>query len=789
VGPLEKALAVLGPRRWRAGVPTEPEPIAELRLGWDKAFGGPGLADNPQGIGFAPVEIDGERVHPLPQIELQGALVRAPSDRPTPAGFGPLAPTLPIRQKGMGTYDKRWLTEEFPGYAHDVDPECFMVAPPDQRLTDYFAGHEPIELRGLHPRSAVLETRVTALVARCFLLRGEQSRRLEEVPTRLDTIVLLPNVERMVAIFRGVATVAESDASDVTCLLAALERRGEERPIGYYEVVLGDRLDHPKRHLYALRDADLLPERDESAPAPKLDDDRLGDMDELLRREGILEKRSRGRAQRELDGARRTALVLGVDPDERGIPRELPPAKAAPSFDELPEYVEAVEAQAAKLEAEAKEAEQRALTDARTRLAELGVDLDEVLERSKQTGGGPPRFRADEHLARMRETADAARALGAPIESLEAQLTDAAFVEKLRRLEREQIAAYRRVAHHMTAATTPPEAERAAQRARVVAALDSGEPMNGWDLTGADLHALDFSSAELREALLECSNLRGCHFTSTDLRGAVLTRADLTDAELRSAQLEQANLGEAEATGADFTGAKLRGATLDRARLEKATLARALLRGASLLEARLAGADLTDADAEEALFYECDLAGVTLDRARLRKATFFRCRLGGASFRRAVLEGAALVEAKAAEACFEQADARNLRLVLGCDLTKSRWRGARLTLATLRGATFSDADLSEVCADGCDLSESDLRRAQLCQASLRGARLMRSDLGGAVLDDANLIEALLLGAKLEGASFRGAVLFRANLLGAVGDADTRFTDAHVARALVTRREP
>lgn len=50
VGPIDKAAYIVGKRRWVRGVPSEPEPLSQLALGWDKAFGGPGFAPNPIGM-------------------------------------------------------------------------------------------------------------------------------------------------------------------------------------------------------------------------------------------------------------------------------------------------------------------------------------------------------------------------------------------------------------------------------------------------------------------------------------------------------------------------------------------------------------------------------------------------------------------------------------------------------------------------------------------------------------------------------------------------------------------
>ncbi len=789
VGPIDKAAFVIGKRRFSLGAPTDPEPLEALPLGWDKAFGGPSFAANPLGMGAAPIDLGGEKVHVLPQIEDPKHLIKAPGDQPAPWAFGPIDATWPLRKSKVGTYDQKWLDNDFPGFARDLDPEYFMVAPPEQRLSGYFHGGEPIKLQHLHKEIANLQSAVPLLAARCFLARrppGSTEESFDEVATRLDTILLLPNLRRMVAIFRGVTRVAEADAADVTCLLAGLEHKSAPRPREHYHAVWQQRLDKKKGFLVALREKDLLPEMDPVALAGV--DENVTDLEDLLRREGIAERRARARAQRELDGARRTAHVLGVDPDKEGIARELPPPEEPPRFDELAAYMEKVESEADRLEGEMKERERDALDRARANLAEQGIDFNAELERGKKSGGGPPKFRAAAHLEQMRATALAARDLGSPMEDFEARIEEPAFFAKLLLAEQAQLGAYRTTAHLMPGAPEPDEAARRGLREEVELALAAGESLAGRDLTSADLRDLVFSGVNLREALLEAADLRGAKLDGADLEGAVLARANLEGVSLSGAKLGRANLGEARAKGADFEGAHLEKATLMRGDFEGASFRRAILTGADFFETRLPRCDLEGATADDVLFYECDLTSAKLDGASLRKATFFRTKLDGASLAGAVIEGAGLVELSAEGASFRDAQADNLRVVLACALARADLTGAKLGLATLRGVKLAGAKLGGIAAAGADFSEADLTGADLAEANLAGARFIRATLDGADLTGANLMDAMLQSAKIHGARFVKANLFQANLMDAAGDSRTSFKDAHVVRALFSRRK-
>ena len=285
---VDKSVYAVGKRRWQVNGPSDPEPITEMALVWENAFGGPDYPPNPRGMGIASVEENGSKVHPLPHLESPDHLIKSPNDRPPPACFGALDPTLAGRMAKMGTYGTKWVEQEFPGFAKDLDPEYFQVAPEDQRLRDYFQGGESVVLENLHPTKPRLSARVPRVRARCFVQRKGAVASpgggvpLEEFKTRLETVVLLPNAERGVAIFRCMINVTDDDAADLDVILLALDRSDAPRPIEHYRAVLAQRVDKEKGHLYTLRDKDLLPQRDPGEASFAFPDDRLSDMDELL---------------------------------------------------------------------------------------------------------------------------------------------------------------------------------------------------------------------------------------------------------------------------------------------------------------------------------------------------------------------------------------------------------------------------------------------------------------------------------------------------------------------------
>lgn len=783
VGPVDKSLYVAGNRRWKASGPTEPEPIAEMDLVWEKAFGGEGYAPNPVGIGFRSTEEGGKPVHLLPNLELPSALVTSPDSRPEPAGFGRLDPTWPPRSTKLGTYDAHWLEHEFPGFPHDFDPLSFQHAPADQWLPG--ATIDPdlaIVLDGLHPDKARLETRAPRLKARAFLARKlpDGPGPLEELATHLETLVLFPNVERAVAIFRGIAPVTFDDASDVALLVAALERPGEPRSIDHYRDYVAKRLDPKTGHLYLLRDRELLPEPDPHAPT--FPDDSLSDMDELLAREGLIENRARVMAEHELDKARLQLSVLGIDPDSK-LPRELPAPEPAPTLEELPEFAERLQKQGEAAQAAGDEALRTAMENAKQACAVLGLDFDKEVEKRKAEGGGPPKFRADDEIARMRELADAGRKAGAPMADLDARLADPAFRASLVTTETTLLSAYRLFAHFFPPAPDLAPAEQSRLRAEVEQAAATRRSLARRDLTGVDLRGLRLAGLDLTEALLERANLDGCDLSNANLAGAVLVRAHVGTAQLAGADLQGTNLGEVDASGASFEGANLQKAVFQRAKLGQASFVRTDLREANFLEADVRGADFSRANLAGVTWLEIDLAGVRFCGATLTKSVFVQCRGDGLDCSGALVEDAGFFELVAEHASFARARGVNFRLVPGAVLPDADFTEAELPMANLRGANLRGARFDRARLDGADLSEACLREATLRSASLQGALLLATDLAQADLSRSNLMEALLKNARVPGTKFDRANLFRANLLGAVGDDHTSFAGAHRKRVV------
>ncbi|MBN1102958.1 MAG: DUF2169 domain-containing protein [Deltaproteobacteria bacterium] len=233
VGTMRKELAVFGDRFWKGHAEelmtiSDPLPFSEMPLTWSNAFGGKDFAENPLGKGIHPVfREDGESLVPLPNVEYPGNLIGAPSQRPAPAGLGPVDLMWPQRQKKTGTYDEKWLKERWPYFPDDMDYEFFNCAPQDQFLEGFLAGTETIQILNMHRDMPLISSRLPGLRIRCFVTKrespGSETEIFQDVPTRMDTLWLFPAILRGVLMYRGTTEIHDEEYEDVIRIFLATE--------------------------------------------------------------------------------------------------------------------------------------------------------------------------------------------------------------------------------------------------------------------------------------------------------------------------------------------------------------------------------------------------------------------------------------------------------------------------------------------------------------------------------------------------------------------------------------
>jgi hypothetical protein len=201
LGQLKKGLRVVGDRVWQSALgmarPSAPRPFERMEVAWERAFGGidasvPGRLDlceeNPAGVGFrgrgSALPIVGAT---LPNLETATEPIRSPSDRPTPAGLGPIGPHWRARARHAGTYDATWRLNRYPFLPEDFNPAFYQVAPADQIYPGHLRGGEPMTVAGMTPEGS-LSFALPRLAPHAAVEVGND--RLELPPGACDTVLV-----------------------------------------------------------------------------------------------------------------------------------------------------------------------------------------------------------------------------------------------------------------------------------------------------------------------------------------------------------------------------------------------------------------------------------------------------------------------------------------------------------------------------------------------------------------------------------------------------------------------
>jgi len=174
IGPVAKMVRVFGDRFWHyyqdqgqeVWAMTECKPFTTMPLIYENAFGG--MDDtpedekfheiderNPIGKGLIAKHNSQEHQVPMPNLEDPKHLVRSPTDRPMPAGFGFIAPHWQMRRQYAGTYDETWQATRMPLLPEDFDPKFFNAAHPDLITDGFLTGNETVKVINASPMGTI----------------------------------------------------------------------------------------------------------------------------------------------------------------------------------------------------------------------------------------------------------------------------------------------------------------------------------------------------------------------------------------------------------------------------------------------------------------------------------------------------------------------------------------------------------------------------------------------------------------------------------------------------------
>ncbi len=711
VGGFSKILRVTGRRLWSDDGPgaamSRPIPFARMPIDYAHAFGGPGYARNPVGIGFAGRE--------LPNIEHAGSVIRSRRDDPGPAGFGPVNPAWPERAGRVGKeYGRKWQKERAPYHSEDFDWRYFLAAPPDQQIEGYLRGDEALLFQNLHPTAQVLETRLPGLRIRVFI--KDKRQRFREIAMSLDTLFADLDQGKLYLTWRGLDAIETDDQTDVLWALVASEKLSDTPlPEAHY-----------RARLEAF-EADPL-EIKERVPA-----DLLAQFEEMKERQ---KARDEGRPVAHHDAPPADPMTAVLRKQLDLLPVALPNAK--------------------ELEKQVADAVARATAtsppgvDMKAQIAQMAAANDKQLVATPRhaafplrPGGPPPPFAARALRGALEQADDAKKRLAEQPSSRER-------ADEIAKLD-EMILAMKGEPFFKAMLDRPAPREPG-----------PGEDLHEQDYEGRDLRGANLRGANLRDAHLARANLAGADLRGAILDGAVLTDADLTGADLTGADLTLANL-----TGVIGPGAVLRNTTLNRAFLQEADLRNAVLAGAKGEFTFLPEVDLTGADCRGlSLFRAFSRAGV-LDGADLSEASLVRCLFLEISAKKAVFHRARLTQTTFLRSSLQRAvltSARGERTVwLESSLHDANFGNAILPQAHMMEVSAAGASFRRSFLKESRCYRASFERVDFTESQLFGVDFSKCTLTGARFNGAMMYDAKLLGAAGKGCDFTGANLSHARI--------------------------
>ncbi len=773
-GPVDKRLRVIGDRRWdrtwtRSVCVHAPTPYTTMPLTLDRAYGGTDH-DNPLGCGYLPpLSWLQAQAGKMPNIEYPDRpLMPGRSDQPY-AGFAPQQLAHAHRKRAAsGTYDQRWLNEDFPGLPRDFDFALYNLSPIDQQFRGRFAGGEAYRLEGLHPSEAVLAGSLPAMQARAFVLaQGQGVDSAQDVALQCDTVWFFPEVSVGLMVYRGEVPITDSDALDIETLMVAYDASARPRSTAHYREVMALRRDPQTAAMHAFNESQLAPERSPQAQAEREAARARQASAAQAHRQALLDETMEEFWQR--SGMTKPKDLQPLQAPPPSLPAVSADAVAEGDFDLAELFARAqVLADDARRDGQAKLDALSARLPAvpPTQEKTVAVQTTEALDRAAkpaydllapaQQAPLPPELA--HALALAEQTA--------PGTVDPAQLAQArAAWARLPALQRAARAAAPKPTTLQMPLPDDPVAE--ALGARLLAMHRAGDSLAGHDFAGASLRGVDLRGADLREVQLERADLTGACLAGADLSAAALTAALLDHADFSDCRLQGANLCGSSARSASFANAILIGA-----RAFDAYWPGADLRGAKLDGALLMRIDLSDAQLDETKLTRTVLMQAKAARSRWVGARWNMCVAPTADFTAACFDGATLSRSVLMDATLAGSSWQGATLDTVYAGGKSDWRDSKLSLMRAKQCGWRGSTLTGACLDGAVLSSCDFGEADLTGVRMRGAQLhrslfMRTKLRGIDASNASFFQALCRKADFSDAGLEGAVLVQADMSEAV----------------------
>ncbi|MEP4547704.1 MAG: DUF2169 domain-containing protein [Saccharospirillum sp.] len=819
-GECKKSLAVFGDRYWSTTSFEGPEPIAELPLTYEQAFGGENFLSNPVGKGIAGVTYEGVKRYPLPNVEYLDALVSSKNDKPRPASLGNVDVTWQPRSQLAGTYDEEYINRYMPGFPPDMDPTYFCCAAQDQWFEDYPKGGERFRISSMNLEYPELSGILPQINARLFLADTSGSdTKLVELENQIDTVWFFPNQDCGVIIHRGVMELSTETPLHFSDLLIAHENQADTpRDIAHYKDQFIKRTDPEKGAIYSFSTDALIPEgvmcgfkqimseaeTDNSVARDQFNtyaDNQTAKLEAQINEQNeasgsplseygfdgvsISELQSKQSVDDTEMGRQIQSILDKIAPKDPNNPNAVDLEKMDLSaIDELNEYMKSM---AEKEEQKAMEGIQERIEQLRAEPSTVGMAED--MERALAERKLPPvlpRIRdevnaawasIESQMSETRKNLMVTQSLGVDPAPILAQLNSLnETAEKINESLESAESGYCKSAHFIEESRSPHEGKEPGLVVEFQSLVGSNREFEFVELAFTSLPKLILIEKSFKGGYFEYADLTDSAFENVRFSRAVFAHANFTEAQIVGCTFSECNLGACDFTNARFEQCEFDDTTLGRSRFKGAVFINCVFKCGmdGFLEADLKGSSFSDCEMESCIFNELDMTGCVFERCKLDTSNFVYCQLAGSRFSGSSLNGANLVGAKASGVDFSECSMENIRFVDGCVLSECKFTHATGSLANFRGSQLDKANLSESRFHSCDFSDANLFAANISQASLRLSMFDRANMERASLNRCDAMEASFQEARLVSANFGRANLYGANFYGVeVGETDFR----------------
>ncbi len=649
VGQMNKTIDVIGDRVWEGNVwynISKPKPFVSMPMRYEQAFGGANSRNNPVGKGFGQA---------LPNLEQPNQRIKAISDRPAPACFGPISAAWPNRAGMIGTYGERYIKERWPWLPADFDWAHFNAAPRDQQIEGYLRGDEPIELVNLHPKLGYIETKLPGLRVRWFLKSRQEDGTLRflEVPLVLDTLWIDTDKEQLALIWRGRTPIRSIRMKELEQMLIVTEPlQGTAKGLDYYEKLLTKRFNEGDEEFAA-----------QIAVAKK----QIAEAEEQAKDAKKRGEEAAAQAQAKLD--------------ETGPRPETAPA-APPSMAEM----------CARIGAEIENLKAQGVPADDPRLLKMQADHAQLEKaRAEMPDPSPKAREAVAEAARTKQSLAQANLIEADLSGLDLSgmdLSQALLINA-------KLAGCKLVGTNLKEAVL------------------QGADLSQADLTGACLDQALFIDAKLTGAKLIRASMNFTVIMKADLKGADLVEAAGEQAMLFESSMPGVDFSRSKLLCADFSKSDLEGARFIKAELRGSNIAGAKAAKIDMEEADLSGLqsrDKTDytganfrkARGKKSVWLDCILDEADFSRVEIEDGLFMDSSLKGTNCDRAILS----------RSNFSDADLRKI-VATRANLLQTIFDRANLNEGNFRGSNLFEASFWEATTERAEFREANLKRTSL----------------------------------------------------------------------------